>query len=118
MALHNVYSASKAFADFLSRALSYENSKYMDIISLRPSEVSTPMTFNKEVDIMTIKPEQCVKGLLADLGYDRCSNGHWSHKLQGRLYHMIPEWIFNWVFLHVIGPDFMKEREKSRKKRS
>lgn len=36
MPLHNVYSASKAYVDFLSRALSYEY-KEIDIVSLRPS---------------------------------------------------------------------------------
>ncbi len=36
MPLHNVYSASKAYVDYLSRALSYEYPK-IDIISLRPS---------------------------------------------------------------------------------
>jgi short-subunit dehydrogenase len=37
MPLHNVYSASKVFVDYLSRALSYENRGKIDIISLRPS---------------------------------------------------------------------------------
>ena len=68
MALHNVYSASKAFDDYLSRSLSYEYPE-LDIISLRPSEVSTPMTFNKKKDILTIGPEECAEGLLKGLSY-------------------------------------------------
>ena len=56
MALHNVYSASKAFDDILSRSLGYEYPE-LDIISLRPSEVSTPMTYHKKKDILTIGPE-------------------------------------------------------------
>jgi hypothetical protein len=55
--------------DFLSRSLSYEYQHSIDIISLRPSEVSTPMTFNKQVDLMTILPEDCARGLMNDLGY-------------------------------------------------
>lgn len=58
MALHNVYSASKAFADFLSRSLNHEYPE-LDIISLRPSEVSTPMTYHKKKDLLTIDPEDC-----------------------------------------------------------
>lgn len=58
MPYHNVYSASKAFVEILSRTLSYEYSGKIDIISLNPSEVCTPMTFNKK-DILTISPSQC-----------------------------------------------------------
>lgn len=104
MALHNTYSASKAYVDFLSRALSYEYQEQIDIISLRPSEVSTPMTFNKKTDVMTILPEDCARGLLNDLGYERVTNGHWSHGLQSSLYHAVPEWLFNQVFLRILGP--------------
>ncbi len=68
MPLHNVYSASKAYVDFLSRALSYEY-KEIDIVSLRPSEVSTPMTLNKQTDILTITADQCAEGFLYRLGY-------------------------------------------------
>ena len=88
--MHNIYSASKAYVDFLSRALSYEYEKSIDIISLRPSEVSTPMTYHKKVDLMTILPKDCARGLLNDLGHERETNGHWSHSLQSALYHSIP----------------------------
>ena len=90
MALHNIYSSSKAFVDFLSRALSYEYGHKIDILSVRPSEVSTPMTFNKQTDIMTILPKDCARGLLRDLGHEKVTNGHWSHSLQGKLYHSLP----------------------------
>lgn len=116
MALHNVYSASKAYVDFLSRALSYEYDHKIDIISLRPSEVSTPMTYNKQTDIMTIKPEDCARGLLNDLGHDKVTNGHWSHCLQGKLYHLVPECLFNYVFLKHLGPEFMRDRERARRR--
>ena len=55
---YHAYSASKAYDDYLSRCLSYEYPK-LDIISLRPSEVSTPMTSNKDIDFMTITAKQC-----------------------------------------------------------
>lgn len=56
---YHVYTATKAFDDFLSRCLSYEYPQF-DIIALRPSEVSTPMTYNREIDIYTVTAEQCV----------------------------------------------------------
>lgn len=76
------------------------------------------MTFHKQTDIMTILPEDCARGLLNDLGYERTTNGHWSHSLQSSLYHLVPEWVFNNVFLHILGPQFMQERETARLKRS
>jgi short-subunit dehydrogenase len=68
MPYHNVYSASKAFVDTLSRALSYEYQSQMDVMSLNPSEVCTPMTFHKK-DVFTISPRQCAEGMLDQLGY-------------------------------------------------
>lgn len=90
MPFHNVYSASKAFVDTLSRALSYEYAAKIDILSLNPSEVCTPMTFHKK-DIFTISPEQCAEGLLNELGQGtKATNGHWTHKLQGSIYRGVP----------------------------
>lgn len=107
MPLHNIYSASKVFIDYLSRALSYENRGKIDIISLRPSEVSTPMTSNKKTDLLTIMPKDCAEGLLNDLGYETYTNGYWSHQLQGAFYQLVPESVFNYIWYNFIGPDFM-----------
>ena len=74
------------------------------------------MTYNKQTDIMTIKPEDCARGLLNDVGYEKVTNGHWSHSMQGWLYHAVPECLFNHVFLKYLGPDFMRERERAKKK--
>ena len=54
--------------------------------------------------------------MLNDLGYERVSNGHWTHSLQSHLYHLVPEWLFNTVFLHYLGPQFMKQREAARQR--
>ena len=75
------------------------------------------MTFNKSVDFMTITPRDCAGGLLNDLGHDSITNGHWSHCLQGKLYHAVPECLFNYVFLNHLGPEFIKEREAAQKER-
>jgi hypothetical protein len=39
------------------------------------------MTFMKELDIMSIKPEDCVRWALRDLGKEINSDGHWNHKI-------------------------------------
>jgi 17beta-estradiol 17-dehydrogenase / very-long-chain 3-oxoacyl-CoA reductase len=84
---------------------------------LNPSEVSTPMTYNKKLDLLTIAPKQCAEALLNDLGHDRMTNGHWTHKIQSSIYHFLPEPIFNFVWLNYIGPDFIKERNNAIQKR-
>jgi 17beta-estradiol 17-dehydrogenase / very-long-chain 3-oxoacyl-CoA reductase len=116
MALHNVYSASKAFDDYLSRALSYEYPE-LDIISLRPSEVSTPMTCHKK-DFLTISPDECAEGLLKDLSYEKTSNGPISHKLQSGFYQIVPERLFNYIFKNFVGPDFIQERKHATERAS
>ena len=42
----NVYSASKAYGEYLTETLRYEYPE-LEIFALRPSEVSTNMTFNR-----------------------------------------------------------------------
>lgn len=86
---YHIYSSTKAYDDFLSRALSYEYPN-IDIMSLRPSEVSTTMTSNKPLDIMTITTETCVEAALGDLGYERVTNGHWNHKIQSWMTLAVP----------------------------
>jgi 17beta-estradiol 17-dehydrogenase / very-long-chain 3-oxoacyl-CoA reductase len=115
MPLHNIYSASKAYVDRFTTTLQYEYPD-LDIVALRPSEVSTPMTCNKEIDVFTITTEQCANGLLDNLGHEKQTYGHWRHKLQGWLYENVPESLFNYIFLHYVGPDFMKQRSEAQKK--
>ncbi len=105
---YNIYSASKAFADMLSRCLVREYNN-VDIISICPSEVSTPMTGNKPTDIWTITTKQCVTSALNDLarGYTR-SEGHWRHKMQSLLLDMPA--VFNWIWENFILNDMRKER--------
>lgn len=84
----------------------------MDIMVLNPSEVCTPMTFHKK-DVFTISPRQCAEGMLNGLGYERQTNGHWSHQLQGALYRWVPEGVFNAIWMGVIAPEFMEDRRKA-----
>ena len=59
-------------------------------MTLRPSEVSTPMTMHKPTDILTITPEQCVEAALGDLGWDKSTSGHYNHKFQNWLVSLFP----------------------------
>ena len=47
------------------------------------------------------------------LGYESVTNGFWTHQFQGWLYSLLPEWVFNHIWLNHIGPDFIEERKKA-----
>ena len=106
---YNIYSASKAFSDMLSRCLAREYNN-VDIISVCPSEVSTPMTGNKPTDIWTIMPNDCVSWVLNDLGKGYIkTEGHWKHKAQSLLISLVPN-TFNFLWENFILNDMRKER--------
>lgn len=113
LSYYNVYSATKAYVDRLSHTLAYEHPE-IDIISIRPSEVSTPMTNNKELDIFTIKAEDCAEGIVNDLGSGPMSYGHWRHKLQGWLYEDVPEKLFMFIFHKYFIPAELVIRKKGK----
>ena len=46
MGFGSVYSGSKAFDDQFSKALVYEYEQKIDVLSLRPAGVSTPLTMH------------------------------------------------------------------------
>ena len=51
------YSATKGYNDFLSRAIRHEFGDQIDMISVRPLWVSTPMTDFEKVGNFTITPD-------------------------------------------------------------
>lgn len=106
---YNIYSASKAFVDMLTRCMSREY-KNIDFISVCPSEVSTAMTMNKPTDIWTITTNQCVEWTLNDLakGYIQ-TEGHWKHKGQSLLTGLVPP-LFDYLWENFIINDMRKER--------
>lgn len=106
---YNIYTASKAFVHYLSIATAKEYAN-VDILSVCPSEVSTPMTHQKPLDIWTISTKDCVDSILNDLrrGY-RQTEGHWRHK--GQLWAStvhLP--LFDFVWEKFILHDMRKER--------
>lgn len=76
----HIYGGTKGFVNVFSRTLSAEYPE-LDIMCLNPSEVSTPMTCNREPDLMTITSNSCAKQALKDLGYETVTAGHWNHKI-------------------------------------
>lgn len=115
LAYYSTYSGTKALVDLFTRSIADEFPD-IDIMSLKPFDVSTKMIYYREPDVMTITMEECVRGTLNDLGHQDGTYGHWKHKLQGALYEFVPRWFFNFVYFKIVAPDFFKEREDGKKK--
>ena len=77
-----VYSSTKAFIDFFTRVLYLEHPQ-IDVLSLRPGYVSTPLTTNLPTGGMVITPNMCATAALAALGKCSYSNGHLIHRIFG-----------------------------------
>lgn len=75
------------------------------------------MTSMKQTDILTITADQCAEGFMGELGYEKTTNGYWTHQLQGWLYSLLPENVFNYIWLNYIGPEFIDERKRAHLKK-
>jgi len=77
------------FNDFFSRALSVENRDKIDIISMRPSLISTPMN-NFAKGALAISVEEFVNSAINRLGRFDASNGNYKHILRSFWYGLFP----------------------------
>ncbi|XP_013780318.1 inactive hydroxysteroid dehydrogenase-like protein 1, partial [Limulus polyphemus] len=116
-----VYSASKAYVDWLSRALDYEyRSKGIVFQTLLPSYISTkPTSFTKPGYII---PDTCtfVNSALSTVGTARRTTGYWTHGLQWWWCEHLPEnlWnLFSWMLLKMLDNGKL-QFDKQEKKHS
>jgi NAD(P)-dependent dehydrogenase (short-subunit alcohol dehydrogenase family) len=72
------YSASKAYVDFLARALSFEVRDKVDVLSMRPGEIKTKLNRFREGGE---EPDIAVKLFLRDLGSEIVTNGTLLHEM-------------------------------------
>ena len=84
-----VYSGTKAFHDFLSRALSYEYPN-LDIMSCKPATVLTKMMDVPDAP-GAITVEQYVAVTLGQLGHMNQTFGHWKHRVLKSIMHSLPD---------------------------
>ncbi len=87
-----IYSASKAFHNFLSVGLSYEHPN-LDILSMNPGPISTNLNNYKKLDLKTITAEDFVKVSLQNLGKTNHTYGHWKHRLDRWGMERIPNFL-------------------------
>lgn len=108
--LHNVYGATKRFNDYLSKGVALENPE-IDILSVKPSGVSTPLSQLKADGIVTVTTEQCSNGILKALGSTNVTCGYWIHIIFSLfIKHFIPKQIVTKV-----GGIMLKKFSENRK---
>ncbi|KAJ6224534.1 hypothetical protein RDWZM_003079 [Blomia tropicalis] len=84
MPLLSVYTASKIFVDYLSRALQFEYAQKGIIIqSVLPAYVTTKMSKIRRASLMVPSPATYVRHALKTVGIESRTYGYWAHKLQG-----------------------------------
>ena len=87
-----LYSSTKAFHDFLSRALVYEYPN-IDILSSKPGLVSTKMTGYIKPSLISTSVEEHVKVTLKYLGSVHETHGHWRHRLEACFIRNLPDFL-------------------------
>ena len=100
---YSLYSASKVYADFLSRGVG-EEEKYsgIDMLSVKPFEVASILSGHETYDgFFVISPTACAKGSLDALGYETWTAGGWAHQIQVGIcdwaFSVAPECLAFWI---------------------
>ena len=108
-AYYATYAATKSFVDVFTRSIADEF-PHLDIMSLKPFDVSTRMIYHRPVDLMTITAAECVSGALKDLGRTDSSYGPLKHKIQGKLYELVPRCMYRFFYMRFVSKQFFEER--------
>eukprot|EP00457_Paulinella_chromatophora_P015881 gb/GEZN01016574.1/.p1 GENE.gb/GEZN01016574.1/~~gb/GEZN01016574.1/.p1 ORF type:complete len:214 (-),score=30.71 gb/GEZN01016574.1/:196-762(-) len=109
----SVYSGTKALVDFFTRAVAWECKKLgapVDVMTLRPLAVSTPLIFKQTPDgLETVTPDQCAKGALEGLGHDSETWGARGHQFLGALQSNLPLGLRQFLFHRMIMQVLQKQ---------
>ncbi len=118
----SLYCATKEFNNYHSQALTVELAKNIDVMCLKPLFVSTNMTAQRQGSEV-INIEECAKGALRHLGFEKVTYGHWKHQIQGWILEGIVkcDWIFVPIWSRIgrklILRDVEKHKEFSKKEK-
>ncbi|XP_044130955.1 very-long-chain 3-oxoacyl-CoA reductase-B-like isoform X1 [Bufo gargarizans] len=109
--LINIYSATKAFVDYFSRALNIEyKSKGITVQSVMPLMVSTNMTENVPTNILMKTAEDFAREALNTVGYAHRTSGCLSHSIQSYILNLI---VSDYLFGSKLMETFAKNTKKS-----
>jgi len=88
-----VYAGTKGYDQWFSLALGDELKENVDVLTVQPGLVATPMTSKYSKNVKAVSPKEHVEGALKYLGRERYAYGARSHAFQGLLINFIP-WRF------------------------
>lgn len=110
-----IYSSTKAFMESFTVTLREEYKGLVEFLVVRPNFMSTKMNFEAKVDFETIKPQDCVAGVLRDIGRSDDSNGNWKHHLLNSIYLSLNERLLLWYYMTFLGKALVDRCERGRK---
>ena len=93
----SIYTAGKTFVDHFSRILSQElqvtASDKVQVLSLMPGWVQTPMSSQVPNRPLEISPEECARAALKAAGSVSYTNGHWKHFVWASFFKLFKNWL-------------------------
>ncbi|EAR88258.2 oxidoreductase, short chain dehydrogenase/reductase family protein (macronuclear) [Tetrahymena thermophila SB210] len=90
-----MYGGTKSFNDYFSRSLSEEYKGKLDVLSVKPGWVNTPMTDGIPGKFLEITPEQCASNILKQLGRTNLTFGHYKHEMTAFVNYLTIDMINN-----------------------
>jgi 17beta-estradiol 17-dehydrogenase / very-long-chain 3-oxoacyl-CoA reductase len=112
-----VYSGTKAFVDFFSRALDAEyKSKGIIVQSITPGFVATKLSKLRSTSFLIASPSRFVLSALATVGVATRTPGWWTHAIQIGVSGMLPEWLYSYVSMKFMMPARKRGLAKLQKK--
>ncbi|KAL4476520.1 hypothetical protein ABPG74_010253 [Tetrahymena malaccensis] len=79
MAGFHMYTGSKMFNDYFSKSIGEEYKGIIDVLSLKPGYVDTPLVSSIKDKRLCISPQECANAALNKLGRFEETNGHYKH---------------------------------------
>ncbi|XP_057372750.1 inactive hydroxysteroid dehydrogenase-like protein 1 [Daphnia carinata] len=115
----NIYSASKIYVDYFSRALSHEvRNSGVTVQTLIPFYIATNLTkfsdFIGRQSVLVPNAQTFVRSALSTLGICDRTTGYWSHELQLFSCNVVPTWFwirFGGMMQQFLRRDALKKRK-------
>lgn len=115
----NIYSASKIYVDYFSRALSHEvRNTGVTVQTLIPFYVATNLTKFSDIigrpSLLVPNAQSFVRSALSTLGIRSRTTGYWSHEIQLFACNVPPTWF--WIYFAGLSQRFLR-RDALRKRK-
>ncbi|KAL4473215.1 hypothetical protein ABPG72_015596 [Tetrahymena utriculariae] len=95
MPAFHMYSGTKVFNDYFSKSMGEEYKGIIDVLSLKPAYVDTPLVSQIKEKKLCISPQECANAALNNLGRYEETNGHYKHMFASFIQNMFKSAINN-----------------------